>query len=164
MKYWILSLLLLSLLLSGCQGETVPPTETTSPTSQTEPGAPTEQPGVPLLEAGEQVGEAAGLLYVPNTHVESFALPRMYLFGNSLLLTEHRPGADGGTLVLKRIRLEDGALVAEASVTASVAAQVQIGNGVVAICDGDLGRITILDQTKLDRSWLDEIYDRMVEF
>lgn len=26
------------------------------------------------------------------------------------------------------------------------------------------GRITILDQTKLDRSWLDEIYDRMVEF
>ena len=146
MKYWILSLLLLSLLLSGCQGETVPPTETTSPTSQTEPGAPTEQPGVPLLEAGEQVGEAAGLLYVPNTHVESFALPNMYLFGNGLLLTEHRPGADGGTLVIKRIRLEDGVLEAEASVAASATAQVQIGNGVVTLCDGDLGRITILNE------------------
>ena len=145
MKYWILSLLLLSLLLTGCQRQAATPQETTSPTNQMQPTVPTEPTDIPLLEAGKQVGEAAGLLYVPNTHVESFALPRMYLFGNSLLLTEHRPGADGGTLVLKRIRLEDGALVAEASVTASVAAQVQIGNGVVAICDGDLGRITILD-------------------
>lgn len=166
MKQWMIYLLLFSLLLTGCQLQTAIQPETSTPTIHTEPNEPTQQsseptqqssaptqasseptqqPDVPLLEQGEQVGDSDGLLYVPNTHVESFALPQMYLFGNALLLTEHRPGANGGTRIFKLISLEDGSLMAETALIAGSSSTVQIGNGQVVLCDSDMGRITFLN-------------------
>ena len=146
MKNGIILLMLLSLLLTGCQTQQLPPSETTLPTSETEITDPTEQIRTPLLETAQQVGDSAGLLYVPNAHVESFALPQMYLFGNALLLTEHRPGANGGTREFRLISLEDGSLMAQASLEASSASALQIGNGQIALCDSDKGQVTILNE------------------
>ena len=137
---------MLSLFLTGCQTQQLPPSETTLPTGQTEMTDPTEQIRTPLLETAEQVGASEGLLYVPNAHVESFALPQLYLFGNALLLTEHRPGANGGTREFQLISLEDGSLKAQASLKAGSAAAIQIGNGRLAVCDSDQGQVTILDE------------------
>ena len=122
---------------------TSPTEETSEPTQMTTP--PTETYDVPLLDKGQPVKNSEGLLYVPSLLVESFGLPQMYLFGNALLLTEHRPDANGGIRVFKLMSLEDGSPMAEMSITASDASTVQIGSGQLALCDEELGRITILD-------------------
>ena len=75
MKLRLLSLLLLGALLAGCTPQTSQPGVTTSPT------APEEKVPNALLNNVQPVGQAAGLLYVPNGHVESMAVPQMQLFG-----------------------------------------------------------------------------------
>ena len=147
MKLRLLSLLLLGALLAGCTPQVTQPGVTTSPTAPTAQTVPTEPGEVPdtLLDTAKPVGQAAGLLYVPNGHVESMAVPRMQLFGNALLLHEYQPGSDAGTMVLRLIRLEDGALMAEASLSAAGGCAVRAGNDTVALYDSDLGHVTILD-------------------
>lgn len=107
-------------MLAGCQAESQIPTipETTSPPAQT------------LLEQGKP--ESENLLYIPNPHVEAMACPEIRLFGNSLLLYEHT--ADG--MLMKRISLEDGSLLAQATYPASPSASIQIGNGLIGLCTG----------------------------
>lgn len=147
MKLRLLSLLLLGVLLAGCTPQVTQPGVTTSPTAPTAQTVPTEPGEVPdtLLDTAKPVGQAAGLLYVPNGHVESMAVPRMQLFGNALLLHEYQPGSDAGTMVLRLIRLEDGALMAEASLPTGGGCAVRAGNDTVALYDSDLGQVTILD-------------------
>ena len=110
MKLRLLSLLLLGALLAGCTPQVTQPgvsTSPTAPTVQTVPTKPEEEVPNTLLDNAQPVGQAAGLLYVPNSHVESMALPQMQLFGNALLLHEYQPTADGGVLALQLIRLEE---------------------------------------------------------
>ena len=156
MKKWLFPLLIISILLSGCgiqpmpstKPTTVPTIEPTTPKETTVGTVPTtvpEEVDATLLNTAEPVGDSGGLLYVPNLYVEGTALPQMHLFGNALLLNEYCPGAGAGTQTLKLIRLADGALVAETTIVATGGAAVQIGNGALALCDSDLGRITILD-------------------
>lgn len=115
-----LILLVCFALLAGCQADPQATTnpETTSPQAQT------------LLEQGKP--ESGNLLYIPNPHVESMVCPELRLFGNSLLLYEH---TDDG-MQLKRISLEDGSLLAQATYPASPSASVQIGNGLIGLCTG----------------------------
>lgn len=148
MKHRLIFLLLLGALLAGCTPQATHPGVTTSPTAptvQTVPTEPEEEVPNTLLDTAKPVDEAAGLLYVPNGHVESMALPQMQLFGNALLLHEYQPGSDGGIMVLRLIRLEDGALMAEASLSAAGGCAVRAGNDTVALYDSDLGQVTILD-------------------
>ena len=149
MKKWLFPILLISVLLTGCRVQPMPTTEPTAPKETTVVTVPTTAPeelDATLLDTAEPVGDSGGLWYIPNLYVESTALPRMQLFGNALLLSEHSPGGNGGTQTLKLIRLADGALVEETALTATGGAAVQIGNGMLALCDSDLGCITILDE------------------
>lgn len=144
----LLTLLLCLALLSGCQTdpqvpslpETQPVTESTAATEAT---LPREQPGVPLLDQGSATGESENLLYIPNPHVESMACPEISLYGNSLLLYEHTPEG----MVLKRIFLADGCLLAEAVYELTPSTRLQIGNGCISLCDSGSGQVLILNDS-----------------
>ena len=135
-RFWILLLCLF--LLTGCASD---PQTPSSP--ETEPSISQEQPGVPLLDQGKAAGESGNLLYIPNPHVESMACPEIRLFGNGLLLYEHTMN---GMLQLKRISLEDGTLLAEASYPMDASASVQVGNGLIGLCDSN-GQVLILNES-----------------
>ena len=152
MKKKLLSLLCACLLLSGCREETVQPTETEPAETQTQAATeelPTEA-RLPLLEQGIALEEGGNLLYIPNGAVESMFSPEVRLLEHGLLLSEH----DGNALVLKRISLEDGALMAEGSVPAGDDAKLSIGNGEIGICDRESGLVSILDEEfRLQRTY-----------
>ena len=117
-----LFILLLSFaFLVGCQAESQIPTapETTPPQVQT------------LLEQGN--AESENLLYIPNPHVEAMACPEIRMFESSLLLYEHTAGG----MLMKRISLEDGSLLAQSTYPASPSASVQIGSGLIGLCTGN---------------------------
>ena len=134
-----LMLLLCLFLLTGCASD---PQTPSSP--ETEPSISQEQPGVPLLDQGKAAGESGNLLYIPNPHVESMACPEIRLFGNGLLLYEHTVN---GMLQLKRISLEDGTLLAEASYPMDASASVQVGNGLIGLCDSSNRQVLILNES-----------------
>ena len=134
-----LILLLCLFLLTGCASD---PQTPSSP--ETEPSISQEQPGVPLLDQGKAAGESGNLLYIPNPHVESMACPEIRLFGNGLLLYEHTVN---GMLQLKRISLEDGTLLAEASYPMDASASVQVGNGLIGLCDSSNRQVLILNES-----------------
>ena len=135
----ILILLLCLALLTGCHAD---PQTPSSP--ETEPSISQEQPGVPLLDTGKAVGESGNLFYIPNSHVESMACPEIRLYGNGLLLYEHTVD---GLLQMKRISLEDGCLLAEASFSVTPSAEVQVGNGLIGLCDSGSGQVLILNES-----------------
>ncbi|MBR5489997.1 MAG: hypothetical protein IKV79_01865 [Oscillospiraceae bacterium] len=143
MKRFLILILCLSL-LTGCgaapQTPDIPEAE---PTPSAEPALPEEQPGVPLLEQGTPAGESGNLLYLPNPNAETMACPEIRLFNNGLLMYEH---TSDGFLHLKRISLEDGCLLAEASYPMSPAAKVQIGSGYIGICDSGSGQVIFLNE------------------
>lgn len=135
MRRILILLLCIMVLLTGCLAE---------PMDSTEATRPVEQPGVPLLDQGKTAGESGNLLYIPNPHVESMACPEIRLFGNGLLLYEH---TINGILQLKRISLEDGTLLAEASYPISPSARVQVGNGLIGLFDSDSRQVLILNES-----------------
>ena len=135
MKRFLILLLCLAL-LTGCHADMQTPSA-----PETEPSRSQEQPGVPLLDQGEAAGESGNLLYIPNPHVESMVWPEIRLYGNSLLMYEHTLE---GMLQLKRISLEDGSLLAQASFPATPAVTVQIGNGLIGLCDSGNGQVQLL--------------------
>ena len=135
----LFTLALCLLLLTGCLAAPEPPS---SP--ETEPSLSQNQSGVPLLDQGEIFGESGNLLYIPNSYVESMACPEICLYGNSLLMYEHTVD---GLLQLKRISLEDGCLLAEASYPMNPFVRVQVGNGLIGLCDSGSGQVLILDES-----------------
>ena len=135
----ILILLLCLALLTGCHAD---PQTPSSP--ETEPSISQEQPGVPLLDGGKALGESGNLFYIPNSHVESMACPEIRLYGNGLLMYEHTVD---GLLQMKRISLEDGCLLAEASFSVTPSAEVQVGNGLIGLCDSGSGQVLILNES-----------------
>ena len=151
MKRFLILLLCLAL-LTGCRADLQPTSfPETEPVASTEAALPQEQPGVPLLDQGEAAGESGNLLYIPNPHVESMACPEIRLYGNGLLLYEHTPE---GMLQLKRISLEDGRLEAEAAYPGTPAASVQIGSGLIGLCDSGSGKVRILNESlELEATW-----------
>ena len=155
MKRYLFLLLCLGLLLVGCRAEphSPPAQETGAVTTQapTEATLPTEQPGVPLLDQGMDTGTSGNLLYIPNDFVESMACPKIHLYENSLLLYEHTMS---GMLHMKRISLEDGRLLAEASYCLTPAVRVQVGNGAIGLCDSGSGQVLILnDDLQQERTY-----------
>ena len=156
MKRFLILLLCLAL-LTGCRADpqtpAVPETDpipTTEPMTSEEPMTsveatlPKEQPGVPLLDQGKSAGESGNLLFIPNPHMESMACPEIRLFGHSLLVYEY---TTNGMLQLKRISLEDGTLLAEASYPMSPSAKVQVGNGLIGLFDSDNRQVLILNES-----------------
>ena len=150
MKRFLILLLCLVVVLTGCLTEPqapsfqeTDPNPATEPVNSTEVTLPNEQPGVPLLDQGEAAGESGNLLYIPNPYVESMACPEIRLFGNSLLMYEHTLE---GMLQLKRISLEDGTLLAEASYPMNPSVRVQVGNGFIGLCDSGSGHVMILNE------------------
>ena len=150
MKRFLILLLCLAL-LAGCRTDPqIPSSPETDPMPTTEAATspeatlPEEQPGVPLLDQGEASGKTGNLLYIPNPHVESMACPEIRLYENSLLLYEHTAN---GRLQIKRISLEDGTLLAEASYPMNAPARVQVGNGLIGLCDSDSRQVLILNES-----------------
>lgn len=125
------SLVLCLCLLTGCAA------------APQNPSAPQTQPpaSVPLLDTAQAAGETGNLFYIPNPYVESMACPEIRLYGNSLLLYEHTVE---GMLQLKRISLEDGSLLAQAAYSVTPAVKVQIGNGLIGLCDSGSGQVLLL--------------------
>ena len=141
MKKILLTLLCACVLLSGCHVGSEPTVQTDPPPTE----APTIQPDVsdlPLLEQGSALDESPNLLYIPNDTMEGMEQPEMRLLGNGLLLSEHR----NGTMILNHISLENGALITSAAIPAGEGTKVIIGSGEIALCDRELGMITILDE------------------
>lgn len=153
-RLWILLLCLL-MLLTGCMPESQIPAEQETG-GATEPAAaettlPQEQESVALLDQAEAAGEGGNLFYISNPHLESMICPRIRLYGNGLLLYEH---AMDGLLYLKRISLEDGRLLAEASYAVSPAVRVQVGNGFIGLSDSGTGQVLILrDSLELETTY-----------
>ena len=146
-----LILLLCFALLAGCRADPqIPSSPETDPMPTTEAATspeamlPEEQPGVPLLDQGKASGKTGNLLYIPNPHVESMVCPEIRLYENGLLLYEH---AANGLLRIKRISLEDGTLQAEASYPMNAPASVQVGNGLIGVCDSDGRQVLILNES-----------------
>ena len=138
MKRILVPLLCLAL-LTGCRADVqTPSSRETEPITSAEATLPLVQPGIPLLDQGEAAGESGNLLYIPNPHVESMVCPEIRLYGNSLLMYEHTLE---GMLQMKRISLEDGSLLAQASFPATPAVTVQIGNGLIGLCDSGNGQV-----------------------
>ena len=124
---------------SAQSSETTEPTEVSVQTSQ-----PEETLDLTLLDQAESVGGTGNLMYIPNAHVESMLFPEILRCGNDILLYELMPT---GLLQLKLVSLADGSLLAEASYSLSPAAQVQVENGIVCICDYVSGQVMILDDS-----------------
>ena len=136
--------LTLTLLIGCSKPQAEQPGASTVPTAPpTQATLPPEQPGVPLLDQGEVSGETGNLLYIPNPHVESMIHPEMRLYGNSLLLYEH---TGDGMVQLKRISLEDGTLLAQAAYPAVSGVTVQIGSGLIALCDRESNQVHFLNE------------------
>ena len=151
MKRFLMLLFCLAL-LTGCRADPQPTAfPETEPVASTEAALPQEQPGVPLLDQREASGDSGNLFYIPNPHVESMACPEIRLYGNGLLLYEHTPE---GMLQLKRISLEDGRLEAEAAYPGTPAASVQIGSGLIGLCDSGSRKVRILNESlELEATW-----------
>lgn len=142
-QFWIrvcLLLLLALLLVTGCWAACCMLAKAPEGSEQTT--LPSEHVGAPLLNLGELIGSSGNLMYIPNLHVESMACPEIRLYGNSLLLYEHTMS---GFLHMKRISLEDGRLLAEASYALSPSVRVQVGNGFIGLCDSGTGQVLILN-------------------
>ena len=143
MKKTLSVLLVLVILLSGCQTGHFPPAQTDPTATDT---LPTEtQSAVPLLPLPEQgipLEEGSSLYCIPNEAVESMGSPEMHLFGNGLLLSE----CIGEELVLKHISLMDGTLLAEYAAPASFGTKVFVGRDRIGLCDRESGLITFLDE------------------
>ena len=144
-QFWtrisLLILLLLVLLLAGYWA--VSQTLFSKAPGESEPTTlPTEPAGTPLLNQGESVDSSGNFMYIPNSYVESMACPEIRLYENSLLLYEHTMS---GKLHMKRVSLEDGRLLAEASYSVSPSVRIQVGNGSVALSDSDSGQVLILN-------------------
>ena len=143
MKKFLLLLLCLFLILSGCQTSSSQPVETIpSPTETPETQIQTAPSHLPLLEQGIIPESSGNLLYIPNATVESMLAPEVRLFGNGLLLSE----CVENELVLKHISLEDGTLVKECSVASSSGTKLYIGSGEIGLCDRESGLISVLDE------------------
>ena len=136
-KRKLIGLLFVCMLFSGCGNNSSQPLQTESPTEESQQA----QSQLPLLEQGNAVGESGNLLYIPNPYVETMACPEIRLLGNSLLLYEY---TTKGVFQLKRISLEDGSLLAEASYPMKSYPNIQIGNGFVGLCDN--GQVLILNE------------------
>ena len=137
MKRKLIGLLFVCMLFSGCGNNSSQPLQTESPTEESQQA----QSQLPLLEQGNAVGESGNLLYIPNPYVETMACPEIRLLGNSLLLYEY---TTEGVFRMKRISLEDGSLLAEASYPMKSYPNIQIGNGFVGLCDS--GQVLILNE------------------
>ena len=138
MKRFLSGLLCMCILLSGCTGDPLLPTQTDPPETQTQPSSP----AVPLLEQGIAVGESGNLLYIPNDAVEDMICPEVRLFGNGLLLSAY----DRNQYVLRHISLEDGALLSECAIPASPGVKVRIGSGCIGLLDSGTNRFHLLDE------------------
>lgn len=161
----IIALLLSCMLLAGC-AQTALPAVTPVPTAPMQDATPvpeaeevpeptaepetTETPvqdmtGTPLLDLGTSVNGQEHLLQIPHTAIDGMTDPEIYLYQNSLICSELIMDEDNSLINLKRIALEDGALLAENSYFASGVMQVQIGSGSVILCDSATGEIRFLD-------------------
>lgn len=143
MKRLFLLLLCVCLLLTGCGGVSVSPTVPS--TEATAPVLETVNVITPLLEQGQRVDRSDNLLYIPNSAVETMVCPEVRLFEKGLLLSEYAIDGTQNTLTLKHISLEDGALLAEASIPASGAVTVQVGSNGIGLSDFATGQVLILD-------------------
>ena len=138
MKWFLSGLLCMCILLSGCAGDPLLPTQTDPPETQTQPSSP----AVPLLEQGIAMGESGNLLYIPNDAVEDMICPEVRLFGNGLLLSAYVRNQ----YVLRHISLEDGALLSECAIPASPGVKVRIGSGCIGLLDSGTNRFHLLDE------------------
>ena len=129
MKRRLSILLVICLLLSGCQT----PVQTTVPTTQTA--------SVPLLDQGTPLEESPNLLYIPCESLEQMMSPELHMLGQALLLTE----IDGNSMVMRLISLIDGSVTAEAAIPAAPGTKLFVANGRIGLCDGMSGQVTILD-------------------
>ena len=143
MRKKLLGLLCACLLLSGCQQSPVAPLQTDpSPTEITETEIQTVPSTLPLLEQGTLLEESLNLRRIPNAALESMIAPELRLLGNGLLLSEYVENE----VVLNHISLEDGSLMSSARFPARSGVKLYIGNGEIALCDRELGQISILDE------------------
>ena len=138
MKRILAGLLCACILLSGCHVSSEPTEPTQPPVTE----APTIQQGVYLLDQGRTLEGYSNLVYIPNEIVDRMERPEMRLLGNGLLLIEYRDGS----LILNHISLEDGGLIASASIPAGEETRLSIGSGEIALCDQESGLITVLDE------------------
>ena len=149
MKKKLLGMLCACILLSGCQVSPDP----TEPTEPTVTEAPTIETKLPLLEQGTAAGN---LIQIPSETVAAMEQPEMRLLGNGLLLSEH----GDENLTLNHISLEDGSLLASATLPAGAETKIQIGSGEIGLCDRESGMVTILDESfRVLRSYTAEAGD-----
>ena len=141
MKRKPFGLLCVCLLLSGCNVNSQTPPATEVPTIEL-PVTETQAVTKPLLEQGIPQDANGILMYIPNETLEGMHNPEMRLLGNGLLLSEYWDG----TLVLRHISLEDGALLSAAEFPAGSDTKLYIGSGEIGLCDRESGLVSILDE------------------
>ena len=137
MKRKLIGLLCACLLLSACGNSSSSSLETLA----TLPPE-TQAAAIPLLDQGVALEESSNLLYIPNPAMEDMVVPEMRLLGNGLLFSQWRENA----MVLRHISLEDGSMLASASLAAGDGTRLSIGSGEIGLCDREMGRVSILDE------------------
>ena len=134
MKRKLIGLLCACMLLSACGNSSSSSLETLPPETQAA--------AIPLLDQGAALEESSNLLYIPNPAMEDMVVPEMRLLGNGLLFSQWRENA----MVLRHISLEDGSMLASASLPAGDGTRLTIGSGEIGLCDRETGRVSILDE------------------
>ena len=134
MKRKLIGLLCACILLSACGNSSSSSLETLPPETQ--------EAAIPLLDQGVALEESSNLLYIPNPVMEDMVVPEMRLLGNGLLFSQWRENA----MVLRHISLEDGSMLASASLAAGDGTRLSIGSGEIGLCDREMGRVSILDE------------------
>lgn len=101
-----------------------------------------------LMNERVPLGDGGNVWYIPNTAVEEMAYPYLYAMGEDLLLQSHvyDEESDSTSVMLKRISLADGTLLAQTEVPCGGIVTVQTSEDSVSLADPTGGIVTILDE------------------
>lgn len=144
------------LLFSACgnpaaEGDTsathVEPATGTASDPAKDPEPETDNPRPTLMERRQPVGQPGNAWYIPHDEIEEIAGASLCLFKDSILV--YGSASDSETenrFVIKRIRLADGALLAECLFPCGSFITLQTGRDAVGICDPEGGIIRLFDE------------------
>lgn len=101
-----------------------------------------------LMDTRVPLGDGGNLWYIPNTTTEEMEYPYLYAMGEDLLLQSYVNDEEScpTSVILKRISLTDGTLLAQTEVPCSGSVMIQTSDDSVSLADPSGGIVTILNE------------------
>lgn len=115
---------------------------------------PKDSKSYTLMDTRVSLGNGDNLWYIPNTTLEDMEYPYLYAMGKDLLLQSyvHNEESTPTSVILKRISLADGTLLAQAELPCGGIVTVQTSGDSVSLADPSEGIVTILDEQLTEKA------------